>query len=457
MTRLPNDMKPGWLMELQQKSWEPEILLSGIVLYGLFKTPALLDQFLDFAKINIHDQYTDLDNLIALFKIALYWLTLGLILHLISRGIWVGMIGLSYTFPDGINRSKLKLSGKFENKIDKIPAIDQIIMNLEKLCSSLFSISFMMFMMIIGGYFFVLISLVIPVISFEMITGPRNVNPVLERIIDIYAKSVLIIGAIGLLDFVTLGFFKRFKWISKVYYPLYKIISFLTFARFYRPIYYTLISNYNKWKIGISLVFFVVSSVFLLGNVSSSDPIPNEAWTRITLWNNQGGTTAFSGYYDDQNKDFHSVRAQIQSDIITGNTIRLFVVSRIGLEDSIKKNCNYDSLIKLDTGRNYVELHCVSQFYTITLNGKPINDLHWNFHYKQQTNQRGIITYIDATDLPRGTYSLEVWGPKAMYRRGPFANIPFYREISNKGYSVVPKKETEPEEEFIGIKPLLTK
>ncbi len=458
MSRLPNDLKPSWLTELQQKSWEPEILLSGIVLYGLFKTPALLDQFLDFAKLNLHDQYTDLDNLIALFKIALYWLTLGLILHLISRGIWVGMIGLSYTFPGGIDRSKLKLSEKFDRKIDKIPAIDQIIINLEKLCSSLFSISFMMFMMIVGGYFYVLVTLIIPVVGTDMIIGNSHKSELIESITSVYAMTVLIIGLIGLFDFVTLGFFKRFKWLSKIYYPIYRVISFLTFARFYRPIYYTIVTNYNRWKIGVSLVLFVFSSIFMLGIVSDTDPIPNQAWTRITMWNNISGTTAFSGYYDDQNDDFHSIRAQIQSDIISGNTIRLFVVSRIGLEDSIKKHCNYDSLIQLDTGRHFVELHCVSQFYSVSINDIPLDDLVWKFHYKQSTGQRGILTYIDVTDLPRGNYELDVQIPDEMYRRGSIANIPFYREISNAGYQVMPQnKRDEEEDSYLQIKPIFPK
>lgn len=457
MSRLPNDLKPSWLTELQQKSWEPEILLSGIVLYGLFKTPDLLDEFLAFAKLNLYDQYTDLDNLIALFKIALYWLTLGLILHLISRGIWVGMIGLSYTFPDGINRSRLKLSRKFEDKINGIPAIDQIIINLEKLCSSLFSISFMMFMMIIGGYFFMLVTLIVPLVGLDIIIGRPNRTETIETIAEFYAITILVIGSIGLLDFVTLGFFKRFRWLAKIYYPMYRVISFLTFARYYRPIYYTIVSNYNKWKIGVSLAIFVFSSFFMLGVVSDSDPIPNHSWTRISLWNNLSGTTAFSGYYDDQNDDFHSVRAQIQSDIISGNTIRLFVVSRVGLEDSIKKHCNYDSLIQLDTGRQYVELHCVSSFYQVTIDDKPIENLIWKFHYKQSTDQRGILAYIDVTDLPRGNYALKLKAPESMYRRNTMAEIPFYREISNEGYRVQTRKEQEEEEPFLKLKPILPK
>ncbi len=37
MDRDVKNENPDWLDELQKKSWEPEILLSGIVLYGMFK------------------------------------------------------------------------------------------------------------------------------------------------------------------------------------------------------------------------------------------------------------------------------------------------------------------------------------------------------------------------------------------------------------------------------------
>lgn len=124
--------KPKWLDELQQKSWEPEILLSGIVLYGMFQAPGLLDSFLAFAKLNIDGNFNSLDNLVALLKIGFYWLTLGLILHLISRGIWVGMVGLSFTFPDGIKKENLKLSPRFRKRVDRIPSIEQIITNRKR-------------------------------------------------------------------------------------------------------------------------------------------------------------------------------------------------------------------------------------------------------------------------------------------------------------------------------------
>ncbi|HCX21514.1 MAG: hypothetical protein CMB80_13420 [Flammeovirgaceae bacterium] len=446
--------KPAWLNELQQKSWEPEILLSGIVLYGMFQIPDLLDSFLEFGNDNLFGSTTDLDNFVSSIKVALYWLIGTLILHLISRGIWVGMVGLSYTFPNGINRDRLKMSGKFTNTIDKIPAFEQIIVNLEKISSALFSIAFMLFMIMIGAYLFLLILLIIPILSLSFVMGFDDGSA--EGFIDTYAIIILVIGTVALIDFVTLGLLKRFKWISIVYYPLYRLVSAITLSRFYRPVYYALISNYSKWKIGGFLIVFVFTS-FLGVAMSQQGPIPGDGFTMMELWNNSRSSTSFSGHYQDQNSEFHSVQAQIQSDIISENTIRLFVVLKAHREDSIKKFCNYDSLISnSELSTSLVQLNCVSSFYSVLLDDSLAIDTPWRFHYNQATDQRGILTYIDVTDLPRGMHSITVNGPKEMFAYS-FAEIPFYREISNQGYIVPKAIKEDKEESFLKLKGVLPK
>ena len=52
----------------------------------------------------------------------------------------------------------------------------------------------------------------------------------------------------------------------------------------------------------------------------------------------------FQGHYADDQSVVRSRFAHIQSDIITGNSIKLFVVADINSEDSIRSYVNYDSL-----------------------------------------------------------------------------------------------------------------
>ena len=84
----------------------------------------------------------------------------GLVLHLFFRGIWIGLVGLSYVFPKGINKQTLGYKGEFDRVIDKIPNVTDQIIKLEKISSSIFSINYLMFMCIIGAYLFIFISIV---------------------------------------------------------------------------------------------------------------------------------------------------------------------------------------------------------------------------------------------------------------------------------------------------------
>jgi hypothetical protein len=424
-----NPTLPKWLDRLQQRSWEPEILLSGIVLFGLFKTPALLDQFLAYFKLHILANTQDIDNAIALTKVAVYWLTFGLMTHLICRGIWVGMVGLSFTFPKGIDFQRLKLAPKFEASIKKIPSIQDIVIKLERLCSSLFATSFLLFMVIIGGYLYLLLLIVLPIYSYMYAFDVKWTAP-LQKIFNTYGNVIIGIGAMGLLDFITLGFFKRIKWLSNIYWPVYRVIQVLSLAKFYRPIYYVLISNLNKWKMALALTFFLVVSL-VFTNKSANARYPGDILSTITVWNTTQGTSSFQGYYDDQNAEYPSVRAHIQSDILSGNTIRLFIVSRADTESLLRKFCERDTLDSATPLQQAnADLKCVTAFYTVLLDEKPVETLTFKFHYKTATKQKGILTYIDITDLPAGLHELAVeTNVKESYEStNRIAQIPFYRE-----------------------------
>ena len=169
------------------------------------------------------------------------------------------------------------------------------------------------------------------------------------------------------------------------------------------------------------------------------------------------GTGAYHGYYDDQMKDKFSSRAQIQSDIISGNTIRLFVVLRADNEEAVRKNCNYDSLTtNLDTARWRVDLHCLQAFNKIFINDSLVQDIKWKFHYKTGTRQKGLLTWINVRELPEGQHELVLKYPGEKGDR-VMASIPFYREYPSGIIQPKPMDKNEEEADFMEIKPLLLK
>lgn len=446
---------PQWLDELQQRSWEPEVLLSGIVLYGMFKVPPVLDRFLLFFKSSIYGTVSDIDNLVGILKLGIYWLIVGLILHLIARGIWVGMVGLSYTFPQGINREKLKFKGRFNTRIDTIPPFQQIIIRLEKLCSSLFSISFMLFMSSLGAYMFLFILVVIPFVFLISFTSPALWSE--SVIFKIYLIAVLIVGFIALLDFITIGYIRRYKWAGRFYWPVHQVISVLTFARFYRPIYFGFASNYSRKTIVFILILFTTISLYAFGTITD----PNETTSsRISLWHTSRGDQAFHGYYDDQNDERFSVQVQIPSDIIDENVLRVFIPVDINKEDSIKAYVNYDSLIaaarenKIPYSKR--DLHAVKKFYHIYLNDSLLQNLNWFYHYKSKTGQQGYLAYVNISSLNVGIHHLQVGGPPSMYKQH-WADVPFYRDISDSKEESPLYNKQDRTEEYLQVKPTLPK
>jgi hypothetical protein len=449
--------KPKWLTKLQQNSWEPEILLSGIVLYGLFKLPGILDDLLYFIKVNSSSSTTDVDNFISLMKVAVYWVITGLILHLISRGIWVGMVGLSFTFPKGIDYGRLKLSSRYHNFLGKIPTTQQIILNLESFSSSLFSISFMAFMIMIGAYIYLFVLIIIPVLLLIYVFDINLNNETNGIILASYLVPIVIIGLIGFIDFITLGWIKKIKWLSRIYWPIYRFIGFFTVARAYRSVYYTLLSNISRWKIAFFFVIFTVVSFQWID--STQDDYFGDSISQIELWSNSIGTGSFTGYYDDQMDEKKSIYAHIQSDIIRGNTVRLFVVLHAEYEDSIRSYCNYDSIRSIDgMSSAQAKLDCLADYYQVSIDDSLYSDLEYRFHYKSLTKQKGILTYIDISDLPNGLHEVKVLPPKRINYRNIFANIPFYKEEVIQPYFVPETSGKELEQEnYMKIKPLLPK
>ena len=405
---------PDWLRDIQVRSWEPEIILSSIITIGLLQLPDWIRQ-----QFKLHSSLlteASIDDYVPYVEIAIYWLTLGFISHLVLRGVWVGMVGLSFVFPEGIRRDKIRYAPRFERHVRSIVPIQQRVLVLEKICSSVFAVAFLMFMGIIGAILFLFTLVNIPSLLFLEFNDYTNAA-VLGTMLALFLLVAVILGTIYLFDFLTLGLIKKIKWLSRFYYPVYRVFNILTLSFLYRDIYYVLITNFTRWKILLSIfAYFAITLAIVYQRSNDGDG--------IDLYDNDVGFNVRTENYDDRGATpRNTAHAMIQSDIIENDVLRLFVRHQPQYEDTIRAMCNY--AVREDTmSDNRLELECLGNFYRVHLQDSLYAPVDWYFHQHPVSEQKGILTWIDIADLPRGSHVLNVRTPL----KGNYAVIPFFKK-----------------------------
>ena len=148
-----------WLENVQQESWQMELLISGFVIFGLFAAKPYLSKITDLL-ISSNDFALFLGGIIT-FSLPLAWyiFVTNLILHVFIRGIWIGSIGLRSVSGD-IDYDKLDYSNPFTSYYKrKHGSFDKFIELLEKICSIIFSITFLIFFIMFSSLIFIALNI----------------------------------------------------------------------------------------------------------------------------------------------------------------------------------------------------------------------------------------------------------------------------------------------------------
>ncbi|MCD4692978.1 MAG: hypothetical protein K8R79_08700 [Calditrichales bacterium] len=377
-----NDSKtPDWMLEIQNKSWEPEILISGITLTSLFILSNYIYNFYgmlvqDFAVYEVIAKSS--------YRVSIILLTgfkIGLIFHLILRGIWTGLIGLSYVFPDGIKKQNLS---KYNKNLDCIKP-ETFIMKVEKNCSLLFSIIFSLIMFVIG--FFLLF---IPIIVLFLIG------------LDIFYIHVLtlyvIVPLTMILAILSIIFSKKFK-TSK----FNKRIENSTFNYMHSVLF----TNIGKLK--TSLIFVVYFLIIFL--ISFSDITKFDFKNRKTVEDFSSTNIVYLNkdhYESFRDHNLRIPKATIEKFRIPANTIELFIsyfkediytIKKLETSPELLKKFNIDSS---NTKISFADL------YKITIDDELISGLRWYSTENIYTDQKGFILTIPLDTSKDGYHKLKI-------------------------------------------------
>ena len=154
--------------------------------------------------------------------------------------MWIGALGLRYVSGD-IDYDSLNYSQKFTNYLKiKVGSFDKYIGTLENYCSVIFAVSFLLIFYVLAITFTIL---AITLIATQLIDNDDLPNW-LSQGVGITLVVFIVIGMFfTLIDFIKLGFLKKKKWISAIYFPMYWVFGFITLSFLYRPLVYNFLDN----------------------------------------------------------------------------------------------------------------------------------------------------------------------------------------------------------------------
>ena len=147
-TTRENKESKAWLQTLKDQSWEAELIISTVAIFGtlqLFKVTSWTTDYL----INVlsPSDYLLGYAIILTGLMAISTLITMFVIHFLLRAYWVGLVGLNSVFPD-YNLEESPYSELYTTKmLNILPKLKDTIPEVDDLCSVIFSAAFFLFVM----------------------------------------------------------------------------------------------------------------------------------------------------------------------------------------------------------------------------------------------------------------------------------------------------------------------
>jgi hypothetical protein len=416
----------GWLQKLKEESWEAELLVSAIAIFGTFK----LFDFIQFGTNLFIDLLNPNQYLVGYFIITIGLLAVSILasmflIHFFLRAYWIGLVGLNSVFPDYSIEDSAYSKIYTKKILGILPKLKDSIQKTDELCSVIFSVAFTMLLIYVYLSFFVSVYLLVFNLLSKYVSTHILLIPAILICVGLLVQMIVTIIANlkknkEIEKLQTLSFTVN-KYVSKIIYgPLYKSILQITMI---------FGSNFKKKKSLIYLVLsFIFAGIFVFGIQISKTNI----FYLVAHKNYFNATKVYSSFYKDENKkNIFLLTPEIESDKVESNILKIFIPVfkyeanlRIEFCGEYKK----DSDKPLDERRidnNNFTLNCFEQYYQIFINDKKIDVEFLRQNAHARTNQAGVISYLDISNLDKGINTIEI---KKEFEDTKILNwkIPFY-------------------------------
>ena len=453
-----------WVANLQLESWQLELLITG---FSIFLLASGYDEYQRFKEALYFDKLVKMNDSTVIFTAAgrfvlssipflIRFFLISLLLHLLLRGFWIGIVGLS-SVNNAIDFEKLNLKGPFRKYLPaRVRTLDDLIFFIDQISSVIFAYTYLLVFSVlsvalVGAFLFILLG---SINILPQYIGNQAVLGITVFTVMLLAMLLLVAAIIFFLDTLLFSAFKKSRWFSSIYFPLYRLFSIISLSFIYRSIYYHLITNYKKKHIvSVSATLLVL----LLLSVQFGK------WDRYMYFPHQNGSNRFivkNDVYDDERGNAYIREASIPSKIVGSDFLPLFIRYSPEQNTSVKYFCPEVNFLNdevtitdgikagmasaQDTIHTLSELMydagsfeeklarglaCVQKNYEVYLDDELVeNDFLYTTHGNR--NEKGFLQMLDLTEIERGKHVISI-------KRLDFQGNPMIQEMSDSRFKMV--------------------
>lgn len=424
--------KPKWLKRLEKESWQAELIISGLALYGTFMLPPYVNRVADLLiKTLTPDEYWLGYFMMVMAYLGVAFLSGFFLIHFILRGYWVGLIGLNSVFPDGYNMEGGMYSKYYMKKmVEHLPDVTTSIRKVDAICSTLFSGAFLAAMI----YISLAIILSVLLLIFKLLSG-YVAEWILWIPFYLFGGMFAILTILGMI-----GQSKKMKEniaFQEVYYKVARATGLFTGSLLYEPINQISLmffSNNDKKvnSLGVSGVFvlftFILYTTYV---VKSNTGILVDGERKIE--ESYAMSKIEGNYYEELLSDGYEILSPvISSDQISSPFLKVFIpvfMNESEIQTTFCGDYVKDSNLSMDDNkskRRMFQIQCYNKYHQVFINDKLMKvDLFSHRH--KNMGEFGVLGYIPTTDFKIGKNKLTVVklrSPKGERFREDF--IPFW-------------------------------
>lgn len=405
---------PDHIKDQANHSWQIELFISLGMIFSLYKIPAVIAKVFQETIINID---YDTTNIIYFFSgvVIARILLFGFAVNLTLRAIWLGLLGIYYSYPNGIKYDQLKYSEYYKDKYNpKFKTLEKV-KKLERYSSLSFSLA------IISG-----------IHAFGILLTMSLFYFVALRVFDLYflddpttayvILSFLIFSSLGFFDKFFFGVFKRYNAISRLYYPIHKFLAFFNLTWLIQYEKLTIFSNSKRWKVAIiSFLYFLVAVIISGNDLGLSNTM---GFSKIEGLDSRQFKNIQAQYLWLQNDEYEDLLKE--DDLISIAAIPSFEIEKNHLKVFVTYDKQYDSTFENLSKKNKFDFNSrnsniqkrlentvvfrdiLNKSMLVKLDSTSLDSLNWYMRQHPITQQLGFETRLDLNACPKGEHFLTI-------------------------------------------------